>query len=245
MGKIETFQDGGLHHNCPSAIAEWETRFIWPSKPDDPDFALSLGTGTLSEEGVGTGIQSEDGVSITNRFLLRVWNSWKQWLNAEEGYTRYINSVPQKSRPRYHRLSINFDGNEPGLDDALKIPDMKKSVTRTIKLEEGRITAVVDAIIASMFYFELDGLPNLEAGRFQCSGYIYCRADLQADGLRYLYKRLQDTSSWFYIQGDPIKCVDYMPKNLPPFKRGYVFKLNRKMSSSRSQFEESKALQTL
>ena len=90
---------------------------------------------------------------------------------------------------------------------------MKKSVIRTIKFEEGRITAVVDAIIASMLYFELDGLPNLEAGKFQCSGYIYCRADLQADGLCYLYKRLQDTLSWFYIQGDPIKCVDYIPKS--------------------------------
>ncbi|KAF1359294.1 FabD/lysophospholipase-like protein, partial [Lizonia empirigonia] len=42
VGRIGVFQEGGLLHNCPSDIAEWETRFVWPNKPDNPDFALSL-----------------------------------------------------------------------------------------------------------------------------------------------------------------------------------------------------------
>ena len=146
-------------------------------------------------------------------------------MNAQKGYDRYINSVPLKSRPRYHRLNVQFEGLEPGLDDALKIPEMKGNVARTIEHDEGRITAVIDAMKASIFYFELDDLPRLEAGEFQCSGHIYCRADLQADGLRYLYTRLQDTSSWFLIQGDPSKCVDRIPRSLPPFKRRVCFRV--------------------
>ncbi|KAF2633018.1 FabD/lysophospholipase-like protein [Macroventuria anomochaeta] len=215
VGKLGTYQDGGLHHNCPSDMAQWETRFVWPSKPDDPDFALSLGTGTSSEEGI----------SSTSRFLLRLLNCWKHGLNGQKGYDRFINSVPPKSRPRYHRLNIQFSGPEPSLDDALKIPEMKERVTRMIELEEGRMTAIFDAIIASLFYFELDGPPNLEAGEFQCSGHIYCRADLRADGLRYLYKQLQDKSSWFYIQGNPVRCVEHIPRSLPPFKRRVCFQV--------------------
>ncbi|KAF1363092.1 FabD/lysophospholipase-like protein, partial [Lizonia empirigonia] len=42
VGKIGLCQDGGLLHNCPSDIAQWETRFVWPNKPSEPDFALSL-----------------------------------------------------------------------------------------------------------------------------------------------------------------------------------------------------------
>lgn len=218
VGKIGLCQDGGLLHNCPSDIAHWETRFVWPNKPHDPDFALSLGTGTLSS--------SEDKSGIASRSLLRIFDGWKQWLNAQKGYARYINSVPLESRSRYHRLNIQFHGPEPGLDDALKIPEMKTAVSNTVKQDQGRMNAVLDAIMASMFYFELDGLPAIRRGELYCSGHIYCRADLQTDGLRYLYTKLQDTSSWFLIQGNPVKCVERIPKSLPPFKRKVCFRVN-------------------
>lgn len=146
-------------------------------------------------------------------------------MNAQKGYDRYINSVPLKSRPRYHRLNIQFHGPEPGLDDALKIPEMKNAVAKTIEQDEGRISAVIDAIMASMFYFELDEPPVLKGGKLQCSGHVYFRADLRADGLRYLYTRLQDTSSWFLIQGNPVRCVGRIPKSLPPFKRRVCFRV--------------------
>ncbi|KAH9873410.1 hypothetical protein IAQ61_004033, partial [Plenodomus lingam] len=35
------YQDGGLRHNCPADITQWEMRFLWPNKPE-PDFFLSL-----------------------------------------------------------------------------------------------------------------------------------------------------------------------------------------------------------
>jgi hypothetical protein len=213
VGNLGTFQDGGLHHNCPSDIAQWETRFVWPSKSDDPDFALSLGTGTSSARSI----------SVKSRFLRRCLKSWMNELDAQKSYDQFINSLPATSRPRYHRLNTQFHGPEPGLDDALKIPEMKESVTRTIELEEGKINDVHDAIIGSIFYFALDGPPVPEHRGIMCSGYIHCRADLPPNGLRYLYEWLQQTSSWFLIQGNPTECVGRIPKTLPPFKKRIAF----------------------
>jgi hypothetical protein len=217
VGKIGLCQDGGLLHNCPSDIAHWETRFVWPNKPHDPDFALSLGTGIIS--------LSEDKSGIASRSLLRIFDACKQWLNAQKGYARYINSVPLESRSRYHRLNIQFHGPEPSLDDALKIPEMKDAVAHTVSQDQDGMIAILDAMIASLFYFELDGLPETRRGELFCSGHIYCRADLRADGLRYLYTRLRDTSSWFLVQGNPVKCVERIPKSLPPFKRKVGFRV--------------------
>jgi hypothetical protein len=107
----------------------------------------------------------------------------------------------------------------------LKIPEMKAAVSNTVGQDQDRMNAILDAIIASLFYFELDGLPEIRRGELYCSGHIYCRADLQADGLRYLYTKLQDTSSWFLIQGNPVKCIERMPRYLPPFKRKVSFRV--------------------
>lgn len=121
---------------------------------------------------------------------------------------------------------MQFHGPEPGLDDALRIPEMKKIVSKSVEHDKGRIAAIVDSIMASMFYFELDGHPALQDGELRCSGHIYCRADLQAKGLRYLYTQLRDTSSWFLIQGSPVRCVNRIPRGLPPFKKEVSFRVN-------------------
>ena len=133
--------------------------------------------------------------------------------------------MPLESRSRYHRLNIQFHGPEPSLDDALKIPEMKDAVAHTVSQDQDGMIAILDAMIASLFYFELDGLPETRRGELFCSGHIYCRADLRADGLRYLYTKLRDTSSWFLVQGNPVKCVERIPKSLPPFKRKVSFRV--------------------
>ena len=213
--KLGTYQDGGLHHNNPVHIAQWESSFIWPNK-EEPDFALSLGTGDSLPI-------TEGGAWWKFRFPFRCFKSFMRSLHGEAAWTRFFNSLPLASRPRYHRLNIQLTGPEPSLDDATKIPQLKASVSRTIDTDKETIIAVVDAIIASMFYFELDSLPEINSKGYSCSGFIFCRLDLPAAGRRYLYKRLVESSSWFLIQGNPVSCVHTVPKGLPPFRRRVTF----------------------
>ncbi|KAF2849419.1 FabD/lysophospholipase-like protein [Plenodomus tracheiphilus IPT5] len=212
---LGTYQDGGLHHNNPADIAQWESRFIWPNK-EGPDFALSLGT--------GDSLPITDGGSWWKfRFPFRCFKSFMRSLHGEAAWRRFCNSLPLASRPRYHRLNIRFTGPEPSLDDATEIPQLKAIVSRTIETDKDTVTAVLDSMIASIFYFELDGLPDINSKGYSCSGFIFCRLDLPASGRRYLYNRLVETSSWFLIQGNPISCVQHVPKKFPPFKRRVTF----------------------
>jgi hypothetical protein len=212
---LGTYQDGGLQHNNPASIAKWESRFIWPNKAE-PDFALSLGTGTAS-----TPAGSESWWK--SRFTSRIFKSFMRTLDGEDAWKRFYNSLAPASRDRFHRLNIRFSGTEPSLDDALRIPELKVRALETIRADTDTVTTVLDYMIASMFYFELDDLPKLGNTGYACSGYIFCRLDLPYNGLHYLYTQLKETSSWFLIQGNPIPCILTMPKRLPPFKRRVTF----------------------
>lgn len=215
MQSLGTYQDGGLQHNNPASIAQWESRFIWPDKPE-PDFALSLGTGTSSAL-----VEHESWWK--SRFTFRLFKSLMRTINSEDAWKRFYNSLAPASRPRYHRLNIQFSGAEPSLDDATHIPDLKASVTNTIELDRSPFADVLDSMIASIFYFELDDMPTLHKASYKCEGYIRCRLNLPIEGLRYLYSRLLESSSWFIVQGNPITCVQSLPKCLPPYKRRVTF----------------------
>jgi hypothetical protein len=212
---LGTYQDGGLQHNNPASIAQWERHFLWPTKRD-PDFALSLGTGFAAES-------ASLGLTIP-RFYKRLFNSFMRNLDSEDAWKRYYNSLDPKVRPRYHRLNVKFTGPEPSLDDANQIPCLKDVALRKIDEDNIAIKSVVDLMLASMFYFELDALPIRDGDNYLCLGYIRCRLDLPVEGLHYLYSQLRETSSWFLIQGSPIHCVQSIPKGPPPFKRRVNFR---------------------
>ena len=150
VSSLGTYQDGGLQHNNPASIAQWESRFLWPHK-DNPDFALSLGTGFATEP-ASLGL-------VIPRFYTRLFKSFMRNLNGEDAWIRFHNSLDPKTRPRYHRLNVKFTGPEPSLDDAKQIPSLKAAVIRQLEEDKATLTPVVDSMLASMFYFELDALP--------------------------------------------------------------------------------------
>ncbi|KAH9873411.1 hypothetical protein IAQ61_004034 [Plenodomus lingam] len=163
--------------------------------------------------------------SNKSRFLARIFKSFMRNLDAEDAWKRFLNSVTPESRSRYHRLNIQFHGHEPSLDDVSSIPGLKECVVQTIEDDQATVTGVIDAIIASMFYFELDVVPVLRKDGFHCSGFIHCRNNLPLQGRTYLYQRLKETSSWFLINGNPIPCVQSIPVHQPPpFRRRVTFR---------------------
>ncbi|KAJ5035237.1 acyl transferase/acyl hydrolase/lysophospholipase [Bipolaris maydis] len=219
VGSLGAFQDGGLQHNNPASIAQWEMQFLWPNKPQ-PDFALSLGTGTSSP----TVVSKSPTIS---RFYIRLFKSFMRNLDGEDAWKRFLNSISPNVRQRFHRLNIRLAGPEPSLDDTFVIPELKSKVAQTIDEDRPRISSIFDSMIASIFYFELDNLPTLGNTGYDCSGFIFCRLDIPPDNLRYLYNRLLTTDSWFLIQGTPVSCVQngYVPKSLPPFRRHISFQV--------------------
>lgn len=104
-----------------------------------------------------------------------------------------------KTRPRYYWLNVKFTGPEPSLDDAKQIPSLKAAVIRQLEEDKATLTLVVDLMLASMFYFELDALPIPDGNGYLCLGYIHCCLDLLVGGLRYLYDRLLETLLWFLV----------------------------------------------
>lgn len=148
-------------------------------------------------------------------------------LDGEDAWKRFLNSISPDVRQRFHRLNIRLAGPEPSLDDIVVIPELKSKVVQAIAEESPRLSSIFDSMMASMFYFELDGLPTLGNAGYDCSGFIFCRLDIPPDGLRYLYDRLLSTNSWFLIQGTPVSCVQSgcVPQGLPPFRRHISFRV--------------------
>lgn len=225
-------QDGGIKHNMPAKLATWEIKYLWPDRPD-PDFLLSLGTGTMLETLSSPRIQS--GMwsrmlesTMVGRFVKRLWKILMDSMDAQAAWIEFYNSLPLHLRHRFHRLNLQVPGREPSLDDATQISTLKENTEQTVSGRNAAVTTVVDYMISSMFYFELDSLPRFDGRRYSCEGFIYCRLDLPRDGLYYLYYQLATTSSYFYIQGNPVRCVKSIPQDSLPFRRRINFTVNRK-----------------
>ncbi|CAI6336998.1 unnamed protein product [Periconia digitata] len=211
LHKLGTFQDGGLQHNCPSDIADWEIGFLWPEKPI-PDYALSLGTGTAFY--TTSTLQHRK----SYRFLTRLFKNFMRSLDGEDAWRKFYNNRPASTRGRYHRLNVRFSSHEPQLDDVSSLTQLKSQATEAICSTHNDIGLIIDTIKASMFYFELDSMPQFSGSTYNVSGFILCRLDLSVPGRQHLYQNLLDTASWFVVQGNPTRCVDKIPKGWPPFK---------------------------
>jgi hypothetical protein len=106
-------------------------------------------------------------------------------LDSKDAWKRFFNSVAPASRNRYYRLNVRFSGPEPSLDDALQIPELKARVSKTIEADTSVITTILDSIIASIFYFELDSdsLPKSSKSGYTYSGHIFCCLNIPSRGL--------------------------------------------------------------
>lgn len=61
--------------------------------------------------------------------------------------------------PKIYRLSVDFETNEPRLDDAKSIPKLISKAETDSRLSVS-IDEVAHCLIASLFYFELDSAPE-------------------------------------------------------------------------------------
>lgn len=161
-------QDGGLRANNPTEAGLWELDSIWPGHTR-PGLVLSVGTGhrhsPVHELGKDHSIWHN---WFMPRMLRAIWAS--PCVHGEKSWRALLNRLDERARPNFFRLNLEFDGQEPGLADTEKIPELcEAAMNCSLDLEPHR-----DAIWASAFIYELTEPPRLFCGYYICTGMIYC-----------------------------------------------------------------------
>ncbi|KAF2103254.1 FabD/lysophospholipase-like protein [Rhizodiscina lignyota] len=219
--RLDTYEDGSLQENNPIAIALSEFRTIWPNRGEHPDIGLSLGTG-WARNGAPRGGSD---LPVRDRMPTRLARNFKQSLNGQKIWRRFFNTLPNSARHRYHRLEPMFGKEEPRIDELTALEDLKSFIEDWMSSNEWvqEVRLVLDGLIASIFYFELDALPEFIDGRYHVSGQILCRLNLSRLGQQNLYEMLRSTKSYFLVNGDPKSCLEAKLRNRLPFRKRIEF----------------------
>ncbi|KAI1091684.1 hypothetical protein F5B19DRAFT_493094 [Rostrohypoxylon terebratum] len=166
VGGVGTFQDAGPLENSPLVSTLSEVAALFPLA-EEPDFVVSLGTG---EPELGSDLPADPAASR---------NVWKNGafprlcrLFWEKMRDRKVSEAFQAC-PRYHRLNVRFEGDEPRLDDLHSISYMESKVEQNSTLSH-KVDAIARCFVASLFYFELDGIPERLGGRYIGTGHVAC-----------------------------------------------------------------------
>jgi hypothetical protein len=173
-----TYQDGGLRHNNPVNVAQWEAQAIWPGSKTD--IVLSMGTGTSSSARPST--RGWRGSAIA-----RLYRSFMASLDGQQAWEELQNHLSEERKASYFRFNVEFDGHEPGLDDVVAMRTM-----RELPIESGDEVNIVNSLVAKQFYFELEHVPYDVDGRYECNGYLHCRllGCPRAELLGYVWEKL-------------------------------------------------------
>ncbi|KAG0133090.1 hypothetical protein HOY82DRAFT_483158 [Tuber indicum] len=202
LAGLGTFQDGGLCQNNPSCSALSESEYIWPGAPE-PDNVVSICTGsalytpyltegsptTLPPPSIGSGL------TCGNRFLVWAYRSYMYLLDGEPAWQRLVAGLPVKRRNRFYRLNIQILGREPAIDDTAEMPRLCMTSPPLDALN-----ATAWAIIASLFFFELERLPIREQEAYVCEGRIQCQLGIGSQKL--LHDALVGQQAWFASGGE-------------------------------------------
>jgi hypothetical protein len=194
---VGTFQDAALLENDPLISALSETAAMFPLI-EEPDFIVSLGTGATRSKG------NRPSMSVSGPLSLRKYGAiprlWRMfWEKMRDRQVKQL----FRTHPRYHRLDTEFDGAEPRLDSTKSMQELQLKVEN-----DESISNVIDNIarcaIASLFYFELDSMPEGCNGQYIGTGFILCSLRQTDPPFKLLLDQLSSISATFYLNNCPI-----------------------------------------
>ncbi|KAH8591179.1 hypothetical protein B0O99DRAFT_719438 [Bisporella sp. PMI_857] len=192
---VGTFQDPGPLENDPLISARSEVAAMFPLA-EEPDFMVSLGTGATRANNDKPSMSASGPLSRwKDRAFPRLWRMF--WERMRDKHVKQI----FRTHPRYHRLDIEFDSALPRLDDTKSIHELQLKAQ-----EDQSITKVIDNIarcaIASLFYFELDSIPEGRNGNHTGTGSIFCSVRQSEPAFKPLLDQL--STATFYLNNCPI-----------------------------------------
>jgi hypothetical protein len=142
------------------------------------------------------------------RCVPRLFRSFLNFLGGETRWQELRNSLSPEFRDRYHRLNLEYFGDEPELDDVQAMPSLRQ-YARQHASSNSDVTRCADNLLASLFYLELARLPEFERTTFVCKGWIRCRLGPSHQALRALAIRLMDSQARFQLGfGCSLPCID-------------------------------------
>lgn len=193
--EVGTFQDPGPLENDPLISALSEVAATFPLT-EEPDFVISLGTGEPKLEDDDTLTAGSHNIWKNGAFPRLCRMFWEKMRD------RKIRQAFQ-THPRYHRLDIEFDHAEPRLDDRRSIPELKSKVQTDDSISKV-IDSVARCMVASLFYFELDSMPERLDGKSVGTGHIQCSLRRNSPAFSLLLHQLSRNSAVFYFNEYPI-----------------------------------------
>jgi hypothetical protein len=194
---VGTFQDAGPLENDPLVSALSEVAAMFP-QIEQPDYIVSLGTGTPRSKGVGPSM------SVSSPLSLRKYGAFPRLCRMfwEKMRDRQVKQI-FRTHPRYHRLDMEFDNAEPRLDDTESIHELQSKVEN-----DPSVSNVIDNIarcaIASLFYFELDSIPVGCNRQYIGTGFIFCSLRRTDPLFKLLLDQLSSMAATFYLNNCPI-----------------------------------------
>jgi hypothetical protein len=181
------------------ALSEVSTHFPFP---ETPDFVISLGTGEPGLSNYET--STEDCRSVRNNGILQRLCHVMTEKTRDKTVRRAYNflACTEKIARRIHRLNIDFNVSEPRLDDTKGIPGLVSQVLNDSSLLP-KVKVIARCMIASLFYFELDSLPQRYNGEYTLLGHISCTLRRSDPALEALLEKLAESRAKFLINGCP------------------------------------------
>ena len=111
------------------------------------------------------------------------------------------------THPRYHRLNIEFNGEEPRLDNTTSIPELKSKIQGDRSLSE-IIDNIARCAIVSLFYFKLDSIPGRNDGKHVGSGRILYSLRCHDPAFHKLLGQFSSISAQFCLNERPVAAVN-------------------------------------
>jgi len=116
---VGTFQDAGPLQNDPLISALSEVAAMFPMV-EEPDFMVSLGTGTPRTTSGKPSMSVSGPLSLwKDGAFPRLWRMF--WERMRDRHVKQV----FRTHPRYHRLDTEFDGELPRLDNTKSIHELK------------------------------------------------------------------------------------------------------------------------
>lgn len=141
---------------------------------------------------------------LENNFIARLVRAYESLIRGRQTFDVFRRLIRRSLVfDRYFRLELTFDGPEPKLDDVKAMPKIKDMVRADKDLSQV-LDEISKCIIASLFYFELDSIPEQSNGEYSGSGCILCLRRRPDPALVALVDKLSRSSARFLVCGAEI-----------------------------------------
>jgi hypothetical protein len=151
-----------MRANNPSAVARTELRYIWP-QTSKPHVLVSIGTGYSRQDSADVGT---DRGFLRDGFVSRILRAFmtSPAVDGDSGWLNLIDNLSAEERKRHFRLSLQFTGDPPALDDASSVPHLEAHATS----HNEDYSELVRCLWASRFFLEFQNEPCYSAGEYLC-----------------------------------------------------------------------------